>query len=64
LTHDPDIKGRPEGFTLPIRDIRPSTGAGFLYPLCGEMSTMPALPTTPAAAAVDIDEEGNTVGLF
>lgn len=64
LSHDPDIKGRPEGFTVPIRDVRPSAGAGFLYPLCGEMSTMPALPTTPAAMAVDIDEEGNTVGLF
>ena len=64
LSHDPDVKGRPEGFTIPIRDIRPSAGAGFLYPLCGEMSTMPALPTTPAAVAVDIDEDGTTVGLF
>ncbi len=64
LSHDPDVKGRPEGFTVPIRDIRPSAGAGFLYPLCGEMSTMPALPTRPAAVDVDIDEDGNTVGLF
>ncbi len=64
LSHDPDVKGRPEGFTIPIRDIRPSAGAGFLYPLCGEMSTMPALPTRPAAVDVDIDENGTTVGLF
>ncbi len=64
LTHDPDIKGRPEGFTLPIRDIRPATGAGFLYPLCGTMSTMPGLPTRPVAVDVDIDEYGTTVGLF
>ena len=64
LSHDPDVKGRPEGFTIPIRDIRPSAGAGFLYPLCGEMSTMPALPTRPAAVDVDIDEDGTTIGLF
>ena len=64
LTHDPLLKGRPTGFTVPIRDVRPSIGAGFLYPLCGEMRTMPGLPTTPAAMAVDIDEDGNTVGLF
>ncbi len=64
LTHDPDIKGRPSGFTVPVRDIRPSLGAGFLYPLCGEMRTMPGLPTRPAAVDVDIDEDGNIVGLF
>ena len=49
VTHDPDLKNTCPGFTLPVRDIRPSVGAGFLYPLCGEMSTMPALPTRPAA---------------
>jgi formate--tetrahydrofolate ligase len=64
LSHDPTLKGRPEGFTLPIRDIRPSAGAGFLYPLCGEMRTMPALPTRPAAVDVDIDEDGKIVGIF
>ncbi len=64
LTHDPDLKGRPTGWRLPVRDVRPSVGAGFLYPLCGTMSTMPALPTRPAAVDVDIDEKGNTVGLF
>ncbi len=64
LSHDPELKGRPTGFTVPIRDIRPSLGAGFLYPLCGEMRTMPGLPTRPAAMDVDIDEDGETVGLF
>jgi len=64
LSHDPNLKGRPEGFTLPIRDVRVSAGAGFLYPLCGEMRTMPGLPTHPAGEKVDIDEEGKVVGLF
>jgi formyltetrahydrofolate synthetase len=64
FTHDPDVKNVAPGFTLPIRDIRPSVGAGFLYPLCGEMSTMPALPTRPAAVDVDLDDNGNIVGLF
>jgi formyltetrahydrofolate synthetase len=64
LSHDPDVKGRPTGFTVPIEDIRPSVGAGFLYPICGAISTMPALPTRPAAEAVDLDDEGNVVGLF
>ncbi|MEN6347589.1 MAG: formate--tetrahydrofolate ligase [Armatimonadia bacterium] len=64
LSHDPNLKGRPTGFRVPVRDVRPSVGAGFLYPLCGEMRTMPGLPTRPAAVDVDIDENGNTVGLF
>ncbi len=64
LSHDPNLKGRPRGFRVPIRDVRPSVGAGFLYPLCGEMRTMPGLPTYPAAMNVDIDETGRTVGLF
>jgi len=64
LSHDPKLKGRPEGFTLPIRDVRASVGAGFLYPLCGTMRTMPGLPTHPAGERVDIDKYGKTVGLF
>jgi len=64
LSHDPAIKGRPRHFTVPIRDIRASVGAGFLYPLLGTMMTMPGLPSVPAATKVDIDEKGNTVGLF
>lgn len=64
LSHDPALKGRPRGFTVPIRDVRPSAGAGFLYPLVGEMATMPSLPTVPAGTNIDIDEDGNVVGLF
>jgi len=64
LSHDPNLKGAPKGFTLPIRDIRISAGAGFLYPLCGEMRTMPGLPSEPAGTKVDIDQEGKVVGLF
>ncbi len=64
LSHDPTLKGRPTGWRLPIRDIRASVGAGFLYPLCGDMRTMPGLPKTPAGDSIDIDPEGNIVGLF
>ncbi len=64
LSHDPSLKGRPSGFRVPIRDIRASMGAGFLYPLLGEMRTMPGLPSEPAGNKVDIDAEGRTVGLF
>jgi formyltetrahydrofolate synthetase len=64
LSHDSNLKGRPTGFRVPVRDIRPSAGAGFLYPLCGTFSTMPGLPSKPAALKVDIDEEGRVVGLF
>ncbi len=64
ISHDPTLKNVPTGFTLPIRDIRPSAGAGFLYPLCGEMRTMPGMPSKPASVNVDIDDTGRTVGLF
>lgn len=64
LSHDPSLKGRPTGWRLPIRDIRASVGAGFLYPLCGDMRTMPGLPKKPAGDSIDIDANGNVVGLF
>ena len=64
LSHDQNLKGRPRGYRIPIRDIRASMGAGFLYPLLGEMRTMPGLPSVPAGNVVDIDEEGRTLGLF
>jgi formate--tetrahydrofolate ligase len=64
LSHSPKLKGRPTGFTLPIRDIRASVGAGFLYPLCGEMRTMPGLPSIPAGARYDLAEDGRIIGLF
>ncbi|MFH1460722.1 MAG: formate--tetrahydrofolate ligase [Candidatus Omnitrophota bacterium] len=64
LSHDPALKGIPTNFTLPIRDIRASVGAGFIYPLCGKMRTMPGLPSIPCGTRVDIDENENTIGLF
>jgi len=64
LSHDPLLKGRPTGFTLPVRDVRASIGAGFLYPLCGSMRTMPGLPSEPAGEKIDLDENGKIVGLF
>ncbi len=64
LSHDPTLKGAPTGFTFPVREVRASVGAGFIYPVCGDMRTMPALPEHPAAERVDIDAEGNIVGLF
>ncbi len=64
LSHDPNLKGRPTGFTVPVRDVRASVGAGFLYPLLGQMRTMPGLPKVPAGTRVDIDDDGNIVGLF
>jgi methylenetetrahydrofolate dehydrogenase (NADP+)/methenyltetrahydrofolate cyclohydrolase/formyltetrahydrofolate synthetase len=64
LSHDPALKGVPKGFVLPIREVRASVGAGFIYPLCGEMRTMPGLPSTPVFLQVDLDEDGKVVGLF
>src|SRR6266545_1174361 len=64
LSHDPSLKGAPTGFTFPIREVRASVGAGFIYPLAGAMMTMPGLGADPAANHIDIDENGNTVGLF
>ncbi|KAJ8290385.1 hypothetical protein GJAV_G00012190 [Gymnothorax javanicus] len=65
LSHDPEKKGVPTGFTIPIRDIRASVGAGFLFPLVGTMSTMPGLPTRPCFYDIDLDPETEQVnGLF
>jgi methylenetetrahydrofolate dehydrogenase (NADP+)/methenyltetrahydrofolate cyclohydrolase/formyltetrahydrofolate synthetase len=64
LSHNPAWKGVPKDFILPISDIRASVGAGFLYPLLGEMRTMPGLPSRPVFYDVDIDESGRTMGLF
>lgn len=64
FSHDPSQKGAPSGFVLPIRDIRASIGAGFIYPLVGAMSTMPGLPTRPCFFDIDIDiASGKIVGL-
>ena len=64
LSHDPALKGRPRGFRLPVRDARLFAGAGFVTAYCGNMMTMPGLPTRPAGEDVDIDAEGRVVGLF
>ena len=64
LSHDAALKGRPSGFTVPIREIRLSAGAGFITPICGDMRTMPGLPSKPGGQNIDIDAEGNVVGLF
>ncbi|MDR1100523.1 MAG: formate--tetrahydrofolate ligase [Treponema sp.] len=64
LSHDPRLKGAPRGWRLPVREVRLAAGAGFIYPLCGDISTMPGLPSRPAFMDVDIDAEGNVRGLF
>jgi formate--tetrahydrofolate ligase len=64
ISSDPSLKGAPTGWTLPVREVRASVGAGFVYPICGEMRTMPGLSATPAAEDIDIDENGEIVGLF
>ena len=64
LSHDPNLKGRPRNFRVTVREVRASMGAGFPYPLLGEMRTMPGLPSKPAGAGMDIDEYGKVTGLF
>jgi formate--tetrahydrofolate ligase len=63
LSADPALKGVPTGWRLPVREVRASVGAGFIYPICGEMRTMPGLSSTPAAGRIDIDSYGEIVGL-
>jgi methylenetetrahydrofolate dehydrogenase (NADP+)/methenyltetrahydrofolate cyclohydrolase/formyltetrahydrofolate synthetase len=64
MSHDPNLKGAPTGYTIPVTEVRASVGAGFIYPLLGAMRTMPGLGATPAYMNVDIDENGEVVGLF
>ncbi len=63
ISSDPSLKGAPTLWTMPVREVRASVGAGFIYPLCGDMRTMPGLSKTPAAERIDIDERGEIVGL-
>jgi formate--tetrahydrofolate ligase len=63
ISSDPTLKGAPTGWVLPVREVRASVGAGFIYPICGDMRTMPGLPSSPAAERIDIDEQGEIVGL-
>ncbi len=64
LSHDAALKGRPTGWRLPIREVRLSAGAGFVTPLAGEMRTMPGLPSRPGGENIDLDANGEIVGLF
>jgi formyltetrahydrofolate synthetase len=64
FSHDASLLGAPEDFTLPVRDARLSAGAGFVYMLCGDMMTMPGLSKTPGGENIDIDKEGNIIGMF
>lgn len=63
LSSDPTLKGAPTGWRLPVREVRASVGAGFIYPICGDMSTMPGLSSSPAAERIDIGDNGEIVGL-
>jgi formate--tetrahydrofolate ligase len=63
ISSDPKLVGAPTGWTLPVREVRASVGAGFVYPICGDMRTMPGLGKTPAAKNIDIDAAGNIIGL-
>jgi formate--tetrahydrofolate ligase len=64
LSHDPALLNRPSGFRLPVREVVPNAGAGFLVVLCGDMQRMPGLGRVPNFTGVDIDDQGRTVGLF
>ncbi len=64
LSTDPGLKGRPKKFDVPLRDVRVSAGAGFVVVLTGDIMTMPGLPKVPAAEAIDINQSGETMGLF
>jgi len=63
ISSDPSLKGAPTGWRLPVREVRASVGAGFVYPICGDIRTMPGLGTNPAATRIDLDEDGQIVGL-
>jgi len=63
ISSDPTLKGAPTGWRLPVREVRASVGAGFVYPICGDMMTMPGLGAAPAALSIDLDENGEIVGL-
>ena len=64
ISGDPSLKGAPTGHTLSVREVRASVGAGFVYPICGAMRTMPGLGSQPAAMSIDVGPDGNVVGLF
>jgi formate--tetrahydrofolate ligase len=63
ISSDPSLKGAPTGWRLPVREVRASAGAGFIYAVCGDMRTMPGLSRHPAAEHIDLDEQGDVIGL-
>ena len=63
ISSDPALKGAPTGWQMRVREVRASVGAGFIYPICGEMRTMPGLGTSAAATRIDLDADGEIVGL-
>ncbi len=63
ISSDPSLKGAPTGWTMPVREVRASVGAGFVYPICGDMRTMPGLGADPAAFKISLDDDGEIVGL-
>ena len=63
LSHDPSLKGRPRGFTMPVRNVYPSAGAGFVVALAGDIQLMPGLGKEPAYTRIDIDRNGTITGL-
>ncbi len=64
ISDDPNLRARPKDFTFKVRDVEISSGAGFIIPIAGEMMLMPGLPEIPSSENIDIDNEGNIVGLF
>jgi formate--tetrahydrofolate ligase len=64
LSDEPGLRGRPQGFTVKIREVELSSGAGFIVPIAGAIMRMPGLPNVPAAEKIDIDGEGRITGLF
>jgi formate--tetrahydrofolate ligase len=64
ISSDPELRGAPTGWRLPVREVRLAAGAGYVYAICGDMRTMPGLPSRPNAQRIDLDADGNVVGLF
>ena len=64
LSHDPELVGAPRDFVLPVRELRPYTGAGWIVAVCGETQTMPGLPLHSAAERMDLDADGGIIGLI
>lgn len=63
ISSDPTLRGAPRGWRLPVREVRAAVGAGYVYAICGDMRTMPGLPSSPNAERIDITEDGRVTGL-